>query len=504
MKKKPRVLMVTPEITSVPPGMRRRVGDLTAKAGGMADVCSGLVTALHELGADIHVALPNYRRLFHVDISRLGDSALRDYKEKLPDDRIHLAEDSIFYYRTKVYGSGEAENPTLALRFQREVINHILPEVGPDLVHCNDWMTGLIPAAARRLGIPSLFTVHNIHTYELPLRDIVESGIDAAEFWDHLYYTRMPTSYEDARAGTRVDLLASGVFAAHFTNTVSPTFLDEIVRGSHDSVSDAIRAEITSKRDAGCGLGILNAPPSRYDPRNDPLLARRYSGEDFAEGKGINKLAFQGELGLRRDECAPLFFWPSRLDPRQKGCELLTEILVDVVVGHSKEGLQVAVVADGPCESGLRGAAASHGLRDRVAVTGFDERLSHLGFAASDFILMPSLYEPCGLPQMIGAIYGSLPVVHDTGGLHDTVSHLDAANDRGNGFVFRVYDANGLRWAIGEAMRFYGLPAEVRQRQIGRVMTEAIKRFNHRVTAQQYIDLYEQMLQRPLVDAARA
>ncbi len=499
MKKNPRVLMVTPEITSVPPGMRTRVGVLTAKAGGMADVCSGLVTALYDLGADVHVAMPNYRRLFQVDISRLGDTALRDYKEKLPDDRIHLAEDSIFYYRTEVYGRGEIENPMLALRFQREVINHILPEVQPDLVHCNDWMTGLIPAAARRLGIPSLFTVHNIHSYELPLQDIEESGIDAAEFWTYLYYTRMPVSYQDARAGTGVDVLVSGIFASHFMNTVSPKFLDEVVRGSHDFVSDSVRTEIRNKWNAGCGVGILNAPSARYNPRDDRLLARRYGPQDLVEGKRANKLALQRELGLRRDESAPLLFWPSRLDPRQKGCELLTEILADVVVDHSRVGLQVAVVADGPYDTEFRDVVRRHGIRNQVAVTGFDERLSHLAFAGADFILMPSLYEPCGLPQMIGAIYGSLPVVHDTGGLHDTVTHLDAGHDVGNGFVFSTYDANGLRWAIDEAMRFYGLPGQVRERQIGRVMTEAIERFNHHVTARHYFDLYEQMLQRPLV-----
>ena len=123
----------------------------------------------------------------------------------------------------------------------------------------------------------------------------------------------------------------------------------------------------------------------------------------------------------------------------------------------------------------------------------------HLAFAASDFILMPSLFEPCGLPQMTCQYYGSLPVVHDTGGLHDTVDPLDIAKNTGNGFRFETYDDGGLLWAVGEAMHFYEQPAEVKENIISRVMRESRQRFNHDVTAQAYIKIYESMLARPLV-----
>jgi starch synthase len=112
---------------------------------------------------------------------------------------------------------------------------------------------------------------------------------------------------------------------------------------------------------------------------------------------------------------------------------------------------------------------------------------------------MPSLFEPCGLPQMIGTIYGTLPVVHDTGGLHDTVVQLDVENNLGNGFIFKTYDSGGLFWAIQEAMKFYKLPVKIKARQIERIMKESAACFNHDVTAQQYIELYEKMLQRPLI-----
>jgi starch synthase len=498
-RKAPRILIVTPEVASLPAGMGRRAETVAAKAGGMADVSAGLIQALFELGADVHLALPNYRRLFHVEVQRFVNGALRDYKSTLKESRIHFAEDRAFYYRDSVYGGGGRQGAAFSLILQREVINNIVPRVDPDLIHCHDWMTGLIPSMARRLGIPSLQTVHNIHTYELTLAEIEESGIDAAEFWQHLYYTRVPLGYEESRATNSVDILASGIFAAHFVNTVSPTFLDEIVCGHHDFVPSNIRREIQHKMEAGCAVGILNAPPRQFSPESDELIERTYSAGDHVEAKGANKRALQKALGMEMIEDGPLFFWPSRLDPYQKGPELLAQVLHDVVFTYWDRGLQVAVVGDGPFEYNFHDIVRTHGISGRVGVTPFNERLSRLGYAASDFILMPSRFEPCGLPQMVGALYGSLPVVRDTGGLRDTVKHLNVSENTGNGFVFETYDAGGLRWAMGQAMEFHGLPPDLRRAQVARVMTQAAARFNFDVTARGYFDLYERMLQRPLL-----
>jgi len=131
----PRILVVTPEITYLPAGMGNMANQMSAKAGGLADVSASLVGALFAQGADVHVALPHYRRMFHVDVGQLIDNELRVYKARLPDTRIHLAEDRVFYYRDTVYSSYDEDNPKLALAFQREVINNILGQVRPDLVH---------------------------------------------------------------------------------------------------------------------------------------------------------------------------------------------------------------------------------------------------------------------------------------------------------------------------------------------------------------------------------
>ena len=158
---RPRILVVTPEITYLPEGMGNLAQRRCAKAGGLADVSASLVKALYDQGADVHVALPNYRRMFHLDVASVFDNEFQKVSRALPEQRIHLAQDRVFYHRSSVYG---AENHLIALAFQREVINHTIPQVRPDLIHCNDWMTGLIPAEARRHCIPSLFTVHNIHS----------------------------------------------------------------------------------------------------------------------------------------------------------------------------------------------------------------------------------------------------------------------------------------------------------------------------------------------------
>ena len=326
-KSNPRILVVTPEITSLPAGMSVMGGYLRAKAGGLADVSAALVGALYRQGADVHVALPHYRRMFHIDVGNLINDELRVYMSNLHNTRIHLAEDRIFYYRDSVYGNYDGDTFMQSLAFQREVINNIIPQVKPDLIHCNDWMTGLIPAAARRMGIPCLFTVHNIHTQKRTLAQIEDRGIDAAPFWQNLYYERPPYNYEESRESNPVDFLTSGIFAAHFINTVSPTFLKEIVDGCHSFVPENIQREISGKYHAGCARGILNSPDVSNDPENDDFLEVKYNSRNAATAKKVNKIAFQSRTGLKCDQSAPLFFWPHRLDPVQKGCQLLSDLV---------------------------------------------------------------------------------------------------------------------------------------------------------------------------------
>lgn len=498
--KNPRILVVTPEVTYLPNGMGNMANQLTAKAGGLADVSAALISTLFQQGADVHVALPDYRAIFSEHMPPVLKNEVNTIRGTMPEDRVHLAEDRAFFYLDSVYSNYEGENTKIALAFQREVINHIVPRVQPDLIHCNDWMTGLIPAMARQMEIPCLFTVHNIHSVHETLSRIEDSGIDAAAFWKHLYYLSMPQNYEETREKNLVDFLCSGIFAAHFVNTVSPTFLAEIVKGRHPFVQPPIQAEISGKWHAECAVGILNAPDPTFNPFTDDKLVQTYGPGNHVAGKQANKIYFQENLGLIQNPSAPVFFWPSRMDPIQKGCQLLADILYQLISDYWEDQLQLVMVANGEFKPYFHNIVRFHRLHDRVVICDFDEKLERLAYAVSDFVLMPSFFEPCGLPQMIGPIYGCLPVAHDTGGIHDTVEHLDIEANTGNGFLFNTPDSYGLRWAIDQAMNFWRQPAPVRQTHIQRIMTESTASFNHAVTAREYISLYEIMLKRPLIN----
>lgn len=498
-RKKPRVLIVTPEVTYLPDRMGTLANFLTAKAGGLADVSAALISALFHQGADVHIALPDYRSIFKDRLTPVLRREQRLLRRVMPNDRIHLAEDRSFFYLDHVYSSYSAENIQIALAFMREVINNIIPWVQPDLIHCNDWLTGLIPAMAREMGIPCLFTIHNIHTVKTTLAHIEDRGIDAAAFWQHLYFTNYADNYETARDTNPVDFLVSGVFAAHFVNTVSRRFLEEIAEGRHDFIEYHLRHQLINKVNAGVATGILNAPDPGYNPSEDKYLQHRYGPDSHQEAKTKNKLELQKILGLDKNADAPVFFWPSRLDPVQKGCQLLADIFYRMLSKFWDKNLQVIFVADGDYQQVFRNIVNHHHFHRRVAVCDFSEWLEHQAYGAADFVLMPSLFEPCGLPQMIGQIYGALPVAHDTGGIHDTVTHIDDSGDQGNGFKFDIYDTSGLMWAIDRAMDFYALAPSKKAQQISRIMTQALKTFNHQVNARQYIDLYEQMLDRPLI-----
>ncbi len=231
-KRDPRVLIVTPEIAYLPHGMDNVADYLTAKASGLADVSAALINALFEQGADVYVSIPDYRSMFNGRLPAPQRRELRMSKIRVPEERLHLAEDSAFFYLHGVYSNYWWENRRRALAFQREIINTVIPYVQPDLIHCYDCMTGLIPAMARQRGIPCLFTFHNLQTVKCPLSRIEDRGIDAAEFWQHLYFERMPCNYEETRESNPVDFLASGIFAAHFVNTVSPAFLIPFTKGA--------------------------------------------------------------------------------------------------------------------------------------------------------------------------------------------------------------------------------------------------------------------------------
>ena len=330
-RRNPRILVVTPEVTFVPHGMGPVSRSISARAGGLGDICAAQIHALYEGGVDVHLAMPNYRNVFKINAQRMPAVDIHSRRRELPERRIHLAQDRSFFYHPKLFLTTDWENIRIALAFQREVINRIIPEVQPDLIHCYDWMTGLIPAMARRNGIACLFTLYRLESPKLLLATIEERGIDAASFWQHCFYARMPVNYPETRHTNPLDLLASGVFAAGLTNGLSQTFLDALTDARSDLVEPLLKAELQHKRRAGTLCAVAPAPDPSFNPTTDRTLMRPYGPDSHYAGKLFNKLHLQETLNLRMDSTAPVCFWPTRLDGSRAGCRLMADTLAMVL-----------------------------------------------------------------------------------------------------------------------------------------------------------------------------
>lgn len=494
-RQRPRILLCTPEVTELPEGKGNASQYIRAKGGGLGDISAGLIRHLKESGRyDIHVAIPKY----DAKIRDLGAITVRelDLLSRILDRQgIHLVSDSAFSFLKEVYGEGNDSLPRLrrSLALQRHIINYLLPSLEPDLVHCNDWMTGLVPAAARARGIASVFTLHNIFSEMAPQRDIDASGIDVRQFSEHLYFSRYPTGRADEWVTNKVDFTATGIHAADHVNTVSSTFLRELVSGEFaDIVPSSIRHSMHAKFASGQASGILNAPGELIDPRLHPAVIE-YDSDDVIEKKRENKARFQKNVGLRVDVEAPLFFWPHRIYA-QKSPETLASIAENLVQRH---GLQIALVANGEPELVTRFRRMAAANEGRIVYRPFREELSVQGMAASDFMLMPSRYEPCGLPQMEAPRFGTVPVARLTGGIKDTVASFNEDASTGNGFAFEPATSTALAGAIDAAVEFYRRGEDFRRPVLQRIMAEAFERFSLVNTAKDYISVYDSLLDFP-------
>jgi len=201
-------------------------------------------------------------------------------------------------------------------------------------------------------------------------------------------------------------------------------------------------------------------------------------------------------MGLEADLNAPVLFWPSRIARPQKGFELVLMVIPELMMQYQRDKLQIAVVANGETELTGKINQFQSKYPGRISYHPFDRNLGHLGIAGSDFVLMPSLYEPCGTPQVVGQLYGTPPIARKTGGLADTVRHLSSNGIDGSGFVFEDYLPEGLLFGIHEAMKFYHKGEDFRVQVLRRIMKESFEKFNIRNTAKKYIELYEEIFRR--------
>jgi len=239
----PRILLVTPEIGLVPDCFGANSGYLYCRPGGFAGFLSRWGGDLYGREVDVHIAQPDYRSVF----ARILQNSLRLEECRLPQSHVHLTEDRAFFYAAEPRSNSVRENLKISLAFQREVINQILPLVKPDLIHCHDWMCGLIPAVARKSGIPCIFTIQSCETAKCVLSEVEDIGIDAAVFWQQLFFDRFPLNYEETRETNAIDFLLSGVLAARHVSIASPAVLVKIAE-SFIRFSEAPLGKILSEK----------------------------------------------------------------------------------------------------------------------------------------------------------------------------------------------------------------------------------------------------------------
>ncbi|MBN2254336.1 MAG: glycogen/starch synthase [Deltaproteobacteria bacterium] len=490
------VLMLAPETGKLPDEMGPLAQYISGKSGGLGEVVSALCEGLIDRNIDVHLATLNLKKRFQRE-SHLDESQWRTIRYQTESDKIHLVSSSIFADLPGAYGGDPRLN---AAEFQKEIVNNIIKEVrgkskGRLIVHSHDWMAGgAITAYVKSRKIPILHTVHNIFTGHIPFDMLF--GIDLDQLSNYLYLSDM--------YGRRcVDCQASAIKSATLINFVGQRFLEEVVNDFFSDryiVPPSVRQEVKEKYHFGSALAIINAPSRLMYPENCQYLVRRYGlNDDVIAAKRENLVEFQKRTGLAVNSDAILFYWPSRLDPAQKGTDLLLEIILKFVIEHGD--VQVAVVADGVGgdrnqeETIGRIAWASGG---KISYQHYNEELSMLGFAAAHDVFGASLYEPCGQIDQVGNLFGATATNRDTGGYHDKIRELrlridGSVQDVGSGFLFRDYDAGGLWYGLTKSVRFHRYPLEIREPQIRRIMKEARERYDLNVMIAEYVRVYEKL-----------
>ncbi len=488
------ILIISPETGRLPEDMGGLARFISGKSGGQGEVVSALCEGLTERGLDVHLAILNLKRRFQREV-QMNEQQWREVRYKIDSEKIYLVSSAVFADNMSAY----AGDPILtAVEFQRQITNSVIKFVRARsgdrlIIHSHDWMAGgAITAYAAARGLPILHTVHNVFTAALPL-DLM-GGIDLGSIYDRIYFTEI-------NGQACIDCQATAIKNATMINFVGKEFLREVVEDfflDRNIIPPSVRNEVKQKYTHDAARAIINAPSSIMYPERCEALARKYGPDDrIIEAKRENLIAFQKKTGLSVKPDALLYFWPSRLDPSQKGVELLEEICVPFIEKHPD--VQIAIIADGVgsdrTHTDILGKIAWNS-GGRIAYHPFEESLSLLGYAAATDVFGASLYEPCGQIDQVGNLFGATATNRDTGGYHDKIRKLrlkafGSPQDMGNGFLFRDYDAGGLWYGLERSLEFHRLPGEIREEQLRRIMRESREEYSLDRMIAEYIRIYE-------------
>jgi len=460
------------------------------KTGGLGDISGSLPQALEQLQRDLRIVIPAYRSLrkrFAGEpvIAKLalpgGDASIIASHFPDTDIPLYLVDAPALFDRDGgPYGPDAGQDwPDNAERFAlfcRAVVAIALDRAGidwaPDVVHCNDWQSGLVPAllSIEPKRPATVFTLHNLAYQGL---------FDAATF-DDLKLPAALWHQDGVEFHGKLSFMKGGLAGADMLSTVSPTYAEEI---RTSEFGYGLEGLLSARADRL--TGILNGVDyQQWDPATDPFIAAHYDSSDLS-GKAANKRALETEFGLEPEADTPLIGMVGRL-VHQKGVDLVIDALPRLLKGPAR--LVVLGTGETGLELALRAAANAHPTRIAVNI-GYDEGQAHRIEAGADLFLMPSRFEPCGLNQMYSLRYGTLPIVRRTGGLADAVSDASPENiatGQANGIVFDEADKQQLADAVERAVALYRQPALWKT-----LMVNAMQRdFGWANSAWQYLQLY--------------
>jgi starch synthase len=442
-----------------------------SKTGGLGDVAGALPAELAALGHEVKVVTPRYASIQDARLTPTGHHLELRFPfglergpilslRQAPNLEILFLENEHFYGRSGIYGDTWGEFGDNHRRFAYLSIGALQLaqrlRFFPDIIHLNDWQTGLTAVALQRgfqgtalARAKTVLTIHNLaYQGQFGKHVMDELGLP----WD-LFNAEHGLEFWDA-----VNFLKGGIQFSDALTTVSPTYAKEIQEPEGGASLDGLL-----RRRRGVLTGIINGiDVHEWNPEADTYLPARYGANDLS-GKAVCRRALLRQAGLREDTDAPVFGIVSRL-AWQKGVDLLLEVMPQAL----QSDIRFVAVGSGEArfEDGLR--ALQHQFPEQVGTyIGFDQGLSHLVEAGSDFFIMPSRYEPCGLNQMYSLRYGTVPIVRATGGLVDTV---DGSLD-GDGILFEAFHPAALLAALRRAQALYAEPERLlafRRRGMGR------------------------------------
>lgn len=459
-----------------------------SKTGGLADVVGALLKKMREAGREAYLILPLYRGT--KEKFALKDTGLvvtvplggRNVSGSIFQDGGYsfFLDCDEFFGRPDLYGTSEGDypdNPARFIFFDRGVLEACKAlDLKPDIIHCNDWQTGLLPLYLKTLyhsdffaGTASLMTLHNLAYQGLfGATDFPLTGLSAGWF-----------SPEGIEFYGKINFLKAGIIAADVITTVSKTYAQEIMTAAYGCGLEGVL-----KRRATDLHGVMNGiDTEEWNPRNDRYIAATYSRSDMS-GKEDCRRHLMKECGFEAGERnVPLLSFIGRLSD-QKGLDILTESLDEIISAGAN--LIILGKGDDRIQKQVLETAAAHKGRMFVRI-GYEEAFAHRIYAGSDMFLMPSKYEPCGLGQLIAMRYGTIPLVRRTGGLADTVNDYDALKGSGTGFLFGDYTASSLSECIKRALCTFA----DRRRWKKMIRNAMDQDFSWVTSAMEYARLYE-------------